>query len=63
VIRSRPDVAVKNSCLLFLLPERFSTNGKRNAILSNFIGNDQHKQPEIVIKKINNWEVITARYY
>lgn len=60
-IKSRPKATISNKTMLFLLPQRFASNGKRDAILANFTATNQ-QQPVINSRQLTNWELITVRY-
>lgn len=62
MIRSRKKVIVKNKSIVFLLPLRFATNGKRDAILANFISGNPSMLPDTQIERLNDWELITQRF-
>lgn len=62
VIRSRPKIKVKDMQLVFLLPHRFATNGKREAILANFTEDNNNRKAERRIRELPNWELITINY-
>jgi hypothetical protein len=62
-IKSRPKATITGKTMLFLLPERFASNGKRDAILANFTAANQQQQPEIKTRHLTNWELITVRYF
>jgi hypothetical protein len=61
LIKARTKVTISKKTIVFLLPERFAANGKRDAILANFPGADQ-ALVETTISKLNNWELITVSY-
>ncbi|QNA44993.1 hypothetical protein [Lacibacter sediminis] len=63
VIRARPKSVVNNKTIVFLLPERFAGNGKRDAILANFTAGNKQQAPVAEIRKLNNWELITVKYF
>ena len=63
IIKTRPKTIVHHKTILFLLPERFAGNGKRDAILANFPGGNSLQAPVIKIQKMNNWELISVRYF
>ena len=62
VIQERPKASLTNKTVVFLLPERFATNGKRDAILANFISANPEQPAQRTIRKLSNWELITVRY-
>lgn len=62
-IQSRPKATIHNKTIVFLLPERFASNGKRAAILANFVAGNLAKAPVVEVKKLNNWELIKVIYF
>jgi hypothetical protein len=63
VIRLRPKSVLANKTIVFLLPVRFSANGKREAILANYMPASRDIVPQIEIRKLDNWELIKVSYY
>ena len=57
-IENHKDVLLSNETVSFLFPKRFKANGKREAILSNFLPIDATFEKTISIDDFKEWEVI-----
>jgi hypothetical protein len=62
-IQGRPDHQMAGKTITFLLPKRFAANGKQEAILGNFKGSDELKQPSVHRKMLTEWELLTVAYH
>lgn len=62
-IQSRPKVLVSNKVILFFLPAKFAANGKRDAILANFVAANKKRMPVINSRQLKDWELITVTYF
>ncbi|HLP36093.1 hypothetical protein [Lacibacter sp.] len=63
MIRSRNKTYVTDKTILFLFPERFAVNGKRDAVLANFIASNSLRKPDTEVKQLNGWELVRVVYY
>ena len=63
VIQARPKVTIHHKTIVYLLPDRFAANGKREAILANFVAGNKEKAPVVQVTKLTNWELIQVIYF
>jgi hypothetical protein len=62
-IRSRPDNVMNHKNMLFLLPKRFAVNGKKEAILSNYLPTKGAVLPLVKSVIVDDYELIEIHYY
>lgn len=62
-IKSRPDNVMNHKNMLFLLPKRFAVNGKKEAILSNYLPTKGAVLPLVKSVIVDDYELIEIHYY